>query len=220
LLFDEPVCALGLRAVLEDESRAVVSCATEAQLMSEAVARRPQVVIYSAALDPDLALLAELRRTTPLSAVVLWGRDFAADYAHQAIEAGARGFLSAAAEAESIRECMECSVAGQLWMERSLSSALLNSRPVPLSRRQSQLLALLMQGLKNREIASAMGISEGTVKTYLTILFEKVGARDRFELALFGLKTLRNTVEAEGDRDVRLKAPLRSRMRATTRSVA
>ena len=47
-----------------------------------------------------------------------------------------------------------------------------------------------MQGLKNKEIAAALGIAEGTVKAYLTALFEKVGARDRFELALFGLKTV------------------------------
>src|SRR5580765_4724649 len=77
-----------------------------------------------------------------------------------------------------------------MWMERSLANLLLHSRPVPLSRRQTQLLGLLVQGLKNREIAAEMGISEGTVKAYLTTLFEKVGARDRFELALYGLKNL------------------------------
>jgi DNA-binding CsgD family transcriptional regulator len=59
-----------------------------------------------------------------------------------------------------------------------------------LSKRQSELVGLLTQGLKNKEIASALGISEGTVKAYLTTLYEKVGARDRFELALFGLKNL------------------------------
>jgi len=51
-------------------------------------------------------------------------------------------------------------------------------------------LALLVQGLKNKEIAAALNISEGTVKAYLTTLFEKVGAKDRFELALFGMKNL------------------------------
>jgi DNA-binding CsgD family transcriptional regulator len=59
-----------------------------------------------------------------------------------------------------------------------------------LSRRQSELVGLLTQGLKNKEIAAALGISEGTVKAYLTTLYEKVGARDRFDLALFGLKNL------------------------------
>ncbi len=75
-------------------------------------------------------------------------------------------------------------------MESALTMNLLNNRPISLSRRQSELVGLLVQGLKNKEIASALGISEGTVKAYLTTLYEKVGARDRFELALFGLKNL------------------------------
>jgi DNA-binding NarL/FixJ family response regulator len=62
---------------------------------------------------------------------------------------------------------------------------LLNARPNNLSRRQSQLIGLLVQGLKNDEIAAALGICEGTVKAYLTTLFEKVGTKERFELALF-----------------------------------
>src|SRR6185369_6799642 len=48
----------------------------------------------------------------------------------------------------------------------------------------------LSQGLKNKEIATTLMISEGTVKVYLSRLFQKVGVKDRFELALFGLKNL------------------------------
>jgi hypothetical protein len=49
---------------------------------------------------------------------------------------------------------------------------------------------LLAQGLKNKEIAYAMTLSEGTVKVYLSRLFQKAGANDRFELALYALKNL------------------------------
>jgi hypothetical protein len=48
-------------------------------------------------------------------------------------------------------------------------------------------MGLLAQGLKNKEIAHATGLSEGTVKVYLTRLFQKVGVHDRLELALFAL---------------------------------
>ncbi len=47
-----------------------------------------------------------------------------------------------------------------------------------------------MQGLSNKEIAWALGINPSTVKVYLSRLFPKVGANDRFELALLGLKNL------------------------------
>jgi hypothetical protein len=49
-------------------------------------------------------------------------------------------------------------------------------------------VSLLVQGLKNKEIAACIGITEGTVRIYLSKLFAKIGARDRFELAVFGLK--------------------------------
>jgi len=44
--------------------------------------------------------------------------------------------------------------------------------------------------LKNKELGQALDISEGTVKVYLSRLFKKLGLKDRFELALFGLKNL------------------------------
>lgn len=68
--------------------------------------------------------------------------------------------------------------------------------PVPgvhLTRRENELLALVSEGLKNKEISARMGITPGTVKMYLEKLFDKVGARDRYELALYGLQTLRRS---------------------------
>jgi hypothetical protein len=44
--------------------------------------------------------------------------------------------------------------------------------------------------MKNKEVATALNISEGTVKVYLSRLFQKLGVKDRFELALYGLKNL------------------------------
>ena len=81
--------------------------------------------------------------------------------------------------------------AGELWFERDLMSSMLGARPVRLSPREQQLVALVSQGLSNKQIASALGISEGTVKVYFSRLFRKVGVSDRFELALFGLQNRR-----------------------------
>jgi DNA-binding NarL/FixJ family response regulator len=98
-------------------------------------------------------------------------------------------------------------------MEQSLSTALLNAQRVTLSRRQSQILALLVQGLKNKEIATHLGISEGTVKCYLTKLFEKVGAKDRFELALFGLRNLRGLLDSGLQKPARPFQPVQSNVK-------
>jgi DNA-binding CsgD family transcriptional regulator len=79
---------------------------------------------------------------------------------------------------------------GGLWFEETLKTSFTSMRTVSLTRRESQLVSLLSQGLKNKEIASTLFISEGTVKVYLSRLFHKLGVKDRFELALFGLKNM------------------------------
>jgi DNA-binding NarL/FixJ family response regulator len=220
---DEPVFEAGLRAVFQDAPEfKFLGFFSDAQELAKAAEKlQPHLIVYSTALDPDLAGIHGVRRVSPESAMVLWGREFTPELAHQAMELGVRGFLSSTSSPATIRECLHFSATGEMWMERSLANTMLNSRPVPLSRRQSQLLGLLVQGLKNREIATALGISEGTVKAYLTTLFEKVGARDRFELALFGLKNLRKVREVGVDRDLRMKSQVRSRTRrAVAQTVA
>ena len=66
---------------------------------------------------------------------------------------------------------------------------------VKVSPRESQLVALVAQGLRNKEIAYRLSISEGTVKVYLSKLFTKLGVEDRYQLALHGLKNL-GTIDA------------------------
>jgi two-component system, NarL family, nitrate/nitrite response regulator NarL len=216
---DEPALQIGLRSVFTEALGFGMAgvCPTASQFAGAARQHHPRVIIYSLALDPDLAHLSDVRRAAPESSIILWAREFSTELAHQAMELGVRGFLSTTAEPDMMLECVRFAATGEMWMERSLANTLLHWRPVGLSRRQSQLLSLLVQGLKNREIAAELGISEGTVKAYLTTLFEKVGARDRFELALYGLKNLRNTREAEAGRDLRMRSQVRARGRSSAR---
>jgi DNA-binding NarL/FixJ family response regulator len=58
----------------------------------------------------------------------------------------------------------------------------------PLTPREVEVAALVSKGMKNREIAESLGIATGTVKIHLMHIFEKTGIRDRFELALRGLR--------------------------------
>jgi len=71
-----------------------------------------------------------------------------------------------------------------------LMDSLLAQTRVTLTRRQGQIVSLVSQGFKNKEIATAMGITEGTVKVYLHKLFRKLGMNDRLDMALYGLKNL------------------------------
>jgi two-component system response regulator DesR len=96
---------------------------------------------------------------------------------------GVRGILRKTLPTELQVKCLQKVQAGELWFEKALTDSFLCARRVALTQREGQLVSLLSQGLKNKEIATTLMISEGTVKVYLSRLFQKVGVKDRFELA-------------------------------------
>jgi DNA-binding NarL/FixJ family response regulator len=209
---DEPIVEMGLKTLLELDPDFDLICVSQTHQEVLAAARRhqPDVIVYGLAMEIDLAAIREVQKVAPHSALVLWAREVSTELAHQAVTLGVRGFLSTTASAQQFRECLQIAGQGELWMEKTLTMSLLNNRPVRLSKRQSELVGLLVQGLKNKEIGATLGISEGTVKAYLTTLYEKVGARDRFELALFGLKNLGDLRSAGMGSDLKGTQPLRS----------
>lgn len=191
---DEPLMEAGLRALISENSGfRLIGCHRRASdMIREAAQRAPGLLLCALGPDFDLSLAGSLRTAAPHAAVVVLYRELPPEIAHQAMELGVRGFVSSISAPEVLLECLRTAAQGTLWMDQPLSTALLDARPVSLSRRQTQLLSLVAQGLRNKEIASALGISEGTVKTYLSALCEKVGARDRIELVLCGLKNFGN----------------------------
>jgi DNA-binding NarL/FixJ family response regulator len=124
------------------------------------------------------------------SKIVLWVTSISTELAFQAMGLGVRGILRKTLPTDLQVKCLQKVQAGELWFEKALTDSFLCARRVALTQREGQLVSLLSQGLKNKEIATTLMISEGTVKVYLSRLFQKVGVKDRFELALFGLKNL------------------------------
>ena len=122
---------------------------------------------------------------------MLWVNSISTELAFQAMGLGVRGILRKTLPTDLQVKCLQKVQAGELWFEKALTDSFLCARRVALTQREGQLVSLLSQGLKNKEIATTLMISEGTVKVYLSRLFQKVGVKDRFELALFGLKNLR-----------------------------
>lgn len=209
---DEPIVELGLKTLFEQDPDFELVCVsrTHQEVLTAARQHQPDVIVYGLAMEIDLGAIREVQMAAPDSALVLWTREVSTELAHQAVTLGVRGFLSTTASPQHFIECLRISAQGELWMEQTLTMSLLNNRPVRLSKRQSELVGLLVQGLKNKEIGASLGISEGTVKAYLTTLYEKVGARDRFELALFGLKNMGDVRGAGMGSDLKGTEPLRS----------
>jgi DNA-binding NarL/FixJ family response regulator len=60
--------------------------------------------------------------------------------------------------------------------------------PEPLTKKESEVLALMTAGLSNKEIAQSQGVTEGTIKTHASTIFSKLGVRDRVRAVLKGLE--------------------------------
>jgi DNA-binding NarL/FixJ family response regulator len=107
------------------------------------------------------------------------------------LQAGARGILRKTATIPMVVACLRTVAAGRSWMEDCVFRDSTRSDRYPrseLTSRERQVLELVEQGSKNKEIAEELGIRPGTVKIHLKHIFEKTGVRGRYGLALSGLK--------------------------------
>ncbi len=101
---------------------------------------------------------------------------------------------------ESHKDCIRSVAAGKVWVDQDISQKLLQMDKIAITPRERQLMGLLAQGLRNKEIAWSLGIAEGTVKVYLSHLFTKVGVSDRLELALLALRNIATGHQVVSDR--------------------
>jgi two-component system response regulator DesR len=185
------VLVAGFRALIaEPRGIVVVECPDFANLPAALMVERPGLVLVDGAALPDPGWLREWKLRVPHPCIILWVDRIAPELAREALQCGVRGILRKDSDAASYAECMEKVAAGQIWLEHDLADALLTARAVRLSPRERQLIGLLTQGLRNKEIAGRMNITEGTTKAYLSRLFEKTGAGDRLELAVYAMKNL------------------------------
>lgn len=150
----------------------------------------PDVLVVDATPAMTVDTLNHLKSVAPAAAIVLWLGNVAPEYATQALQLGVNGLILKDAPLESYFDCLSRVAKGELWIQNDVSNKLLCVRQTSLTPRERELMALLAQGLKNKEIAWQLRITEGTVKVYLSRLFQKVGANDRFDLALIALRNL------------------------------
>jgi DNA-binding NarL/FixJ family response regulator len=192
LCTDEPILAEGLTRILSDtEGMELVSWCPELATLSEKIdLHKPELLLIDLTSEVNFAVLSGLHQIARQARIVLWVHSISTELALQAMSLGIRGILRKTLPTETLLRCLMRVHEGELWFEKALTDSIMTARRYSLTRREGQLVTLLAQGLKNKEIATALNISEGTVKVYLSRLFQKLGVKDRFELALYGLKNL------------------------------
>ncbi|MBZ5622516.1 MAG: response regulator transcription factor [Acidobacteriia bacterium] len=187
----QPVLIAGFQAILDSLDGFTGSvCTSLTNLMDHIGTECPQLIVFEVTSTIDLDTLSKLIASGGNPAIILWVNDVSAEFAAQAISLGVRGLLRRSLPLEIQARCLEKVAAGELWVEKTLSNQLLSTQRIALTLRERQLVVLVAQGLRNKEIAYSLGVTEGTVKVYLSRIFGKTGISDRLELALFALKNL------------------------------
>jgi two-component system nitrate/nitrite response regulator NarL len=116
----------------------------------------------------------------------------------QALQMGARGVVMKEAATQLLMKAIRTVMSGQYWIGREAVGDIVDfmrtnasgekaPRNFGLTKREMEILAAIVAGLSNKEIARRFALSEDTVKHHLTNIFDKVGVASRLELALFAI---------------------------------
>ncbi|MFC4585882.1 response regulator [Sphaerisporangium corydalis] len=192
---------------------AFLSTQPDIQVVGEAVDGR-DAVGQAALLKPDVVLMdvrmpvmdgLEATRLilagTPTKILILTTFDLD-DYVYEALRAGASGFLLKDASAQRLVEAVRVVAAGDALLAPSVTRRLISEfarlggpraptvkRLAQLTERETEVLALIAQGLSNGEIAVHLVLSEQTVKTHVGRVLAKLGLRDRAQAIVYAYET-------------------------------
>lgn len=191
-----------VRALKARREFRVLAVALEAAVLHEFMRSNPvDVVLLAGNHLPNLSILRWLRISHPRVAPVLLVERDDRSLVVNAVRAGAKGiFLFNHTPFRMLCKCIACVSQGQIWINSQQTQFLLDAlSEVPtlrvvnangrtlLTPREEQVVALVADGLSNREVAGELGLSEHTIKKYLLRIFDKLGISTRVELVLYAM---------------------------------
>jgi DNA-binding NarL/FixJ family response regulator len=202
---DHHIFREGLRRVLEAAPgfRVVGEAADSKQTLKLARQLKPKILLLDIRMPKlsGLKVLRELKASAMQIRTLVLTAALEEDRIVEALQLGARGIVLKHAATDLLFEGIRCVLAGQYWVcHESVSDpvqALLEFEPRPdatasrqkfgLTRRETEVIALIVDGYTNKDIAKKFAISEHTVQHHLTNIFDKLGVANRLELVLFSI---------------------------------
>jgi DNA-binding NarL/FixJ family response regulator len=179
------------------------------EVIEKVIELDPDVVLMELKLPrvDGLTVLRSIQTRAPKSKVILFS---SADHKEEFVEAmklGCQGVVLKDGPVALIEKSIEKVQAGEVWLDASTTAAVIRQFAAPqehqqqtlpmngkalreraqLSQREREIIVLIAQGYKNKEIAEKMFITEQTVKNHLHNVFDKLGVSDRLELALYAI---------------------------------
>ncbi len=173
----------------EDGVHIVAQCPDFARLYHAAETFREAIIIVASAIKPDVPRLMEIANLSRSRVIII--AENVEPYI-QYTSQGASGVIFRGSTSAVLIECVRRVAAGDTAVppvgaqlapdQEDLVGTNVQARLTP---KELKILSLIVQGMKNKEIASRLNTTEQVVKNYLRVIFDKTGVSDRLELALF-----------------------------------
>jgi len=205
---DHPIVRDGLKKLLllEDDIKVVGEACDGRQVLELMQEHEPDVLLLDLRMPnlDGLSVLQSLQQTgRRTKVIVLTASDDKNEFV-QAMKLGCSGIVLKQTAPELIVKSIRKVNAGEIWLDSHTTAAVMRqfASPAdalsggsngkarersPLSTREREIVQLVAQGYKNKEMAEKMFISEQTVKNHLHNIFDKLGVSDRLELALYAI---------------------------------
>lgn len=204
---DHPIVRDGLKKLLalEDDLEVVGEAGDGREVLERVQELEPDVLLLDLRmpnLDGLSALQALQQSNKSTKVIVLTASEDKNEFV-QAMKLGCSGIVLKQTAPDLIVKSIRKVNAGEIWLDSHTTAAVMRqfSSPTeiaaagqgkarersPLSQREREIVALVAQGYKNKEMAEKMFISEQTVKNHLHNIFDKLGVSDRLELALYAI---------------------------------
>jgi DNA-binding NarL/FixJ family response regulator len=203
LVHEQQLVRAGLRLLLESEPdfSVVAEAGTCAEALTAARAN-PDIILLDLKLgrESGLDVLLQLPEVSDHARVIVLTDSPEAEPQQRAVRHGAMGVVIKTEAPMVLHEAIRKVRAGEAWLNRAIVASVLrdlvypkdpepHSKEIPkhqrITEREREVIALVGEGLRNKQIAERLYISEATVRHYLTSIFEKVGVLDRLGLIIY-----------------------------------
>jgi len=195
----EPIFCQGLRALLGDydDLRVVAAVGSGREALKEAQSRHPDVAVMDTEL-PGLSGIETargLRHLQPGVNVIFLSAQSHASLVREAVEVGARGYLTKDSDDEELAKAIRAVAAGKRYFAKPIADKVFDGLcrsglpdEAPLSAREREIVRLVSAGSSNAEVATRINLSPRTVETYRIRIMRKLGCDDLPALVKFAIR--------------------------------
>jgi two-component system response regulator DesR len=175
--------ALATLLALEEDIEVVAQCSRGDEVVAAAQAEHPDVALLDIEMPglDGLKAASLLHQALPGCTIIILTTFGRPGYLRRAMEAGATGFVVKDGPADQLAVSIRRAVAGERVIDTALAAAALSDGSNPLTPRERDVLHAASGGATIATIATAMFLSHGTVRNYLSSAIQKTGARNRLE---------------------------------------